>query len=117
MHFEELSNQLAQIESILNSRPLTPLSNDPNDAQVLTPGHILIGPPLDVMPEKAQEIKDIRLLKRWELVQTLAQRFWSRWMKGYLSTRQIHTQWQQQTDNFKASDLVCVKKDDASYLK
>lgn len=31
LNYEEMYTLLAQIETILNSRPITPLSNDPND--------------------------------------------------------------------------------------
>ncbi|XP_074026202.1 uncharacterized protein [Leptinotarsa decemlineata] len=39
--YEELYTELVQIESLLNSRPLTPSSSDPNDLSVLHPGHFL----------------------------------------------------------------------------
>jgi len=32
-------------ESVLNSRPLPPFSNDPNDLDCLSPSHFLIGRP------------------------------------------------------------------------
>ncbi|XP_063992891.1 uncharacterized protein LOC135170763 [Diachasmimorpha longicaudata] len=35
---------------IANSRPITPMSVDPEDLQALTPGHFLIGEPLQLVP-------------------------------------------------------------------
>ncbi|XP_018371750.1 PREDICTED: uncharacterized protein LOC108766751 [Trachymyrmex cornetzi] len=49
--YEELSTLLAEIESTLNSRPLTPLSSNPDDLTALTPAHFLLG---DSLPEPAQ---------------------------------------------------------------
>ncbi|KAH0817148.1 hypothetical protein GEV33_005643 [Tenebrio molitor] len=46
LRYEELYTLLTLIESCLNSRPITPMSNDPHDLEALTPGHFLIGAPL-----------------------------------------------------------------------
>uniref|UniRef100_A0A6V7JH80 Integrase catalytic domain-containing protein n=1 Tax=Bracon brevicornis TaxID=1563983 RepID=A0A6V7JH80_9HYME len=41
--FEEYNTLLTNVEAVLNCRPLTPLTNDPNDLSVLTPPYFLIG--------------------------------------------------------------------------
>ncbi|XP_055636134.1 uncharacterized protein LOC129775417 [Toxorhynchites rutilus septentrionalis] len=43
---DEFTTAAAHIEGILNSRPLTPLTDHPDDLAVLTPGHFLIGEPM-----------------------------------------------------------------------
>ncbi|XP_078051827.1 uncharacterized protein LOC144477973, partial [Augochlora pura] len=47
---EELQTLLCKIEASLNSRPIAPLSENPDDYAPLTPGHFLTGGPLNAFP-------------------------------------------------------------------
>ncbi|GFW98305.1 integrase catalytic domain-containing protein [Trichonephila clavipes] len=60
--FEEFETIIIQIEGILNSCPLVPLSDNINEYEVLTPGHFIIGRPMSAIPEPAiLDISDNRL--------------------------------------------------------
>ncbi|KAM8701585.1 hypothetical protein ACLKA7_000106, partial [Drosophila subpalustris] len=47
---DELSTHLVDVEALLNSRPLVADTSDPNDGEVITPWHQLIGQPLLELP-------------------------------------------------------------------
>ncbi|XP_058817410.1 uncharacterized protein LOC131680719 [Topomyia yanbarensis] len=47
---EDMNTLLVQVEGCLNSRPLIPMSDDPNDLQPLTPAHFLFGKSLQAVP-------------------------------------------------------------------
>ncbi|GFS49367.1 integrase catalytic domain-containing protein [Trichonephila clavipes] len=60
--YEEFLTTLNQIEEVLNSRPLYPLSCDPDDFEALTPGHFLVGRPITAIAEPSlTEVSDNRL--------------------------------------------------------
>ena len=106
--FEEISTMFSQIESILNSRPLVPMSDDPNDFEVLTPGHFLIGTALNQLPDIEEPFK-IPLKSRWNLVQQRIKGFWKHWHKNYLQELQKRVKWTKQIPNLKENDIVLVK--------
>lgn len=100
-----------QVEAMLNSRPLTSLSNDPNDLNPLTPGHFLIGSPLAAIPEEGLLETPSNRLKHWQLVQALQQRIWKRWNREYLQTLQQRLKWSSPSQNLRPGDLVLVHQD------
>lgn len=97
-----------QAEAMLNSRPLTPLSNDPTDLTALTPGHFLIGRPLAAVPEPDLSLIPDNRLKHWQLIQALHQRVWKRWHLEYLHTLQQRLKWNSPSENLKVGDLVLI---------
>ena len=56
LNFEEFYTLLCQIEAVLDSRPLSTLSNDLDNLQVLTPDHFLIGISLLALPDYNRSI-------------------------------------------------------------
>ncbi|XP_017490530.1 PREDICTED: uncharacterized protein LOC108378737, partial [Rhagoletis zephyria] len=66
MWYTQLQTLAARIEACLNSRPITPLYDDPDEKFALTPGDFLIGAPLLAVPEP--DIREIptNRLKQWQ---------------------------------------------------
>lgn len=109
--FEEFATVLTQVEAILNSRPITPLSEDPSDEEALTPGHFLIGAPLLAPLSPDVSTQNIAYLNRWTRLRALTQHFWRRWSREYLLDLQKRTKWQTPTDNATKDMLVLVHDD------
>ncbi|XP_071652192.1 uncharacterized protein [Temnothorax longispinosus] len=76
--YEEMTTLLTQIEACLNSRPLSPLTDDPEDCAALTPGHLLVGTALTAVPEPSLLDVPAGRLSRWQLLQQMRDQFWSR---------------------------------------
>lgn len=106
---EEFQTLVTRIEGILNSRPLTPISSDPNDLCALTPGHFLIGQPLCALPEPSLTDIPINRLNRWQLIRQCYQSFWNRWTTKYLSTLQGRLKWYKSCPNLAIGDLVIIE--------
>lgn len=68
LNFEELYTILIQIEACLNSRPITPISDDVNNFQALTSGHFIISEAINAIPERDFERVPINRLTRFQLL-------------------------------------------------
>lgn len=115
--FEELSTLFTQIEAILNSRPLTPLTSDPSDLSSLTPGHFLIGRPLTSLPSPPAPDVTTRIRCRYRMIEGLRLQFWARWRNEYLSELQQRYKGRTHNKNIQVGDLVVFKEDGLPPLK
>ncbi|XP_076549204.1 uncharacterized protein LOC143306713 [Osmia lignaria lignaria] len=116
--FEQLETCIIEIEAILNSRPLSPISPDPNDLQPLTPGHFLIGGPLTSFPEMDLTDTASNRLSAWQHAQKLRQHFWRRWQKEYLHQLTIRSKWQSNLNHcIHPGTLVVIKEDNLPPLR
>lgn len=109
--YEEIGTLFSQVEAILNSRPLYPLSSSPNDLLPLTPGHFLIGRPLTALPSPALENHNESNLRRYARIEKLHQDFWKRWKREYISELQQRTKWRVNYAKLNVGDLVLLHED------
>ena len=116
LHYEELSTLMCQIEAILNSRPITQLSTDPNDPQALTAGHFLIGRPLIAPPQRNVLDVNFNRLQRWDRIIQIKQDFWRRWNQGYLHRLQVRTRNYKDKNPVKVGHMVLLHVDNAPPL-
>lgn len=115
--FEQFNTFVIEIEAILNSRPLTPMSSDPNDSIVLTLVHFLINASLLSIPEYDFTNTSSNHLSTWQHIQKMKQHFWKRWSKEYLNELQRCAKWiSNESHSIGVGDLVILKEDDTPPL-
>jgi hypothetical protein len=106
---ESLRTLLTEVESIINSRPLTFPSSDPQDLEPLTPNNLLTMKSKVILPPAGTfQREDLYLRKRWKRVQYLSNLFWSRWKKEYIQSLQPRVKWNTVKRNFKVGDIVLI---------
>ncbi|XP_065222357.1 uncharacterized protein LOC135846922 [Planococcus citri] len=108
---EQLFTILAKIEACLNSRPLYEPSDDVHDGPPLTPGHFLIGRPLNSIPQPSlSSVIDNR--NKFEQIRRIVKSFWEKWCKEYLHSLQQRSKWRNETVEIAVGDIVVIKEVD-----
>ena len=109
---EALSTMFCLVESVINSRPLTTVSDDHNDMEPLTPNHLLTFE--QALPPPGNFTKlDTYSRRRWRQIQYLADVFWRRWTREYLPTLQLRQKWRNPVKNIEVGDVVLIVDDNA----
>ena len=103
----ELQTFVSDAIRIVNDRPLTTLSDKPNDLKPLTPScflgqHLAPNTPVSAFHDRG-DLRNDYLYNA-----TLARKFWASWMKGYLPTLQGRSKWRTLRENLSVGQLVLV---------
>ena len=101
---------MAEVCAIINGRPIVPVSSDSENPLVLTPSTLLT--------HKTDHISDVGITcdlkdlyrSEWKRVQILAETFWSRWKREFLTTLQVRRKWPNSRPNIKKGDIILLKE-------
>ncbi|XP_059221526.1 uncharacterized protein LOC131996094 [Stomoxys calcitrans] len=110
-------NGLIRVGGRLQNSNLEFDAQDPDDLDVLTPGHFLVGGPLISIPEPNMTWVNFGRLNSWQRVSELQQIFWRKWSSSYLSLLQERTKWQAKGVDISLGSLVLIKDDNLPPLK
>lgn len=106
---EVLTTFMAEVTAIVNSRPLTSVSTDPDEPLILTPA-MLLTQKIAVLPVPPGNFDDSNIFRhQWHQVQSLANTFWERWKREYLSSLQGRKKWRTERPNLMDGDVVLMK--------
>ena len=105
---EVLLTVFAEVEHMVNSRPLTYVSSDPADPEALTPNHFLLGCASPHLAPALTREGEISSRRRWRQSQALAEHVWKRWTREYLPSLTRRSKWRQEARNLQVGDLVLM---------
>ena len=113
---EHFTTLITDIECMLNSRPLTAVSTDPNDLNALTPGHFLKGSQINLIPDlnskKTNCLGNLKIFSKCRLQKN------SFGKNGNEITLPLYNlkKWLNDSNNFNRGDLVLVAEDNCQVL-
>jgi len=116
--YEELETVLVEIEAVINSRPLTYINEEVDDA--LTPSHMVIGRRLLSKHCFGNNCSDVAshvsLNARYEYLRKIIDHYWNRFSKEYLSELHQHHLYSRKENydekcRLLLGDIVLIKDD------
>ena len=109
---ETLMTLMCEAEYIVNSRPLTIVSDSSDDLAPLSPNQILNLKSNGGLAPRGCFDSDACLYarKRWKQVQHLTQVFWARWKREFLKALQSRQKWTRARRNLEVGDVVLLKE-------
>lgn len=111
LNSEEWQTLLAQVSAVVNSRPLMPMSDDPDDLEYLTPNHLATGGPARQLFGMRETGPATSASGRHQLINNMLQGLWRRWSTEFIMSQQERKKWTRKVPNLKVGDLVILMED------
>ncbi|XP_062709061.1 uncharacterized protein LOC134288382 [Aedes albopictus] len=106
---EALNTVLTEVESLVNSRPLTYLPLESEEHEALTPNHfLLLSSSGVVQPATRPTEEGTALRSSWNAIQVMLDHFWKRWLREYLPVMSPQSKWFGEVRNVRVGDLVMI---------
>lgn len=105
---EELLTAIVAAEGLINSRPLTYQSSNPQDLVPLTPNHFLHGQVGGQFAPDSVDQTEFNPRKRWRRIQELVRHFWHRWLREWLPGLNSRQKWNKKHRDIQEGDIVLV---------
>ena len=103
-----LSTLFSLVEQVMNSRPLTSITDCVDDLEPITPNMLLLLQPNLPLPMVHGEVNAEFTRKWWKRCQCLAHQFWKRFQSENVVLLQARQKWRKPQRNLKVNDLVLM---------
>lgn len=110
LSFEQYTTIFAQIEAILNSRPLNYRRDTDKSVISITPAHLAIGRPILFVEENPTAVHSLGA--KANAIRDVINSFWTIWRNNYLSQLQFKSKWKLGNRNVSTGDVVLLKEAD-----
>ena len=106
-----MATVLAQVEFVMNSRPITHVGGDPDGESILTPMHFLCpgvfaASGVEILPPSPPDVNALRYT--WRQSRALVDSFWKRWSRDYVAALQARPKWREGEESLSIDDCVLL---------
>ena len=109
--FEKLDVVFAEVEAVVNSRPIAYYeSDDPNECRSISAFELVKGRPRNPLPDP-QSYEGLSLASVWRIRRRILNHFWRLWNHRYLTDLQVSKRWPLRNQAPIAEGLRCLVKD------
>lgn len=114
MNAERMATVLKEIEATMDLRPITFVSDDPNEPRTSTPFHFLLGRETIGTIETLNRFNPIfgnDLTRVMKYREELLEKFWIKWSKDYLRELNSRQKWNKRNDSIDTGEIVLLSED------